>query len=339
MKLSAQELADILPEAMLFFDEFYQLQHWNQMATSWFNLTSTHRGQALTNIIPVKQLVYKIEHSENHELIIKWGNAHRQRLALRLLQREDGVIFLARDVTREETLGRMRQDFIANVSHELRTPLTVVCGYLESLIEQADLDKKQSDIYRQMFQQSQRMQNLVEDLLLLTHLENEQTNPTDDSQCHISVMLSHIVRDANVLAKGLGHDVQFELKLDETILLIGAQKELVSLFSNLIFNAVKYTPQGRIEISWQCVDKQGIFSVRDSGIGIDKAYIPRITERFYRVDKARSRQHGGTGLGLAIVKHVLIRHDAELKVCSELGQGSTFSCLFPIERTLVTKLS
>jgi len=229
-------------------------------------------------------------------------------------------------------LEQVRTDFVANVSHELRTPLTVVRGYLESLISQDCLDKKiLNKIYTQMLQQSLRMTEIIEDLLLLAHLESDD-HPPEEKDIAISQILNALCIDAKTISGDKKHRIY--LKTDNKIHLYGAESELRSLFSNLIINAVKYTPEkGRVDISWHKDEKgRAFFSVKDTGIGIEPAHLPRITERFYRVDKARSRERGGTGLGLAIVKHVLLRHDASLEIDSEIGKGSVFTCVFPAKR-------
>ncbi len=238
-------------------------------------------------------------------------------------------------VSHIQHLERMRQDFVANVSHELRTPLTVIHGYLETLLDEKDLPETRKKVFLQMHQQTLRMENLIEDLLLLSRLEDDVDNETKtDEPVAVADLLNQICNEARELSGDAKHDIQ--LHADKTVLLKGCQEELRSLFSNLIFNAVKYTaPNGEIIINWQMKNKKAYFSVQDSGIGIAEKHIPRLTERFYRVDPARSRSSGGTGLGLAIAKHVLLRHDGELNIQSKLGKGSTFTCIFPNNRLLI----
>lgn len=229
-------------------------------------------------------------------------------------------------------LERMRQDFVANVSHELRTPLTVIHGYLETLLIQ-DLDDTHpwKKIFLQMHQQTLRMENLVENLLLLSRLESHEEIEKEDQQVDIAEMLTRICEEARELSGDLQHNIQ--LHLDSDLQIIGCREELYSLFSNIIFNAVKYTPaQGKIDIDWHYKDQQAYFTVQDTGIGIAPEHIPRLTERFYRVDPARTRASGGTGLGLALVKHILLRHQADLSIQSEIGKGSVFTCIFPEAR-------
>lgn len=236
-------------------------------------------------------------------------------------------------------LERIRRDFIANISHELRTPLTVIRGYLEAAQQTPfDPSKPWDIIFAQMAQQSVRMENIIEDLLLLAKLEDEDQPLELTPQLPIAELLRSLRDEAELVSGDKKHRIT--LQADSTVLLDGNEHELKSLFSNLIINAVKYTPpQGVITVEWFAQQGRAIFRVTDSGIGIAKEHLPRITERFYRVDKARSRNSGGTGLGLAIVKHVLMRHQGDLRVDSELGKGSCFSCEFPQELTTVIKLS
>jgi two-component system phosphate regulon sensor histidine kinase PhoR len=225
-------------------------------------------------------------------------------------------------------LERMRQDFVANVSHELRTPLTVLHGYLETLMEQTKNASKKK-IFEQMQAQTSRMERLVEDLLLLSRLEADTPKEENFKFVDVVSLLQQITKDAEALSANRNH--QIFLTADSRVKILGFENELRSVFSNLIFNAVNYTPdQGVIDIRWYHDNQHAIFSVKDSGIGIAPEHLPRITERFYRVDRDRSRSSGGTGLGLAIVKHVLLRHDAQLKIESTPGKGSCFSCVFKL---------
>ncbi len=238
-----------------------------------------------------------------------------------------------------ENCERIRRDFVANVSHELRTPLTVIRGYLETLIDQAtDETQPWKKIFAQMYQHSNRMECLIEDLLLLSHLESTAQETTSRETIAVAKLLSHLIVDAKEISGELEHSIT--LQADKHLCLLGTEDELKSLFSNLIINAVKYTPAyGHITVKWFAEQDQAVFEVSDTGIGIAEKYIPRLTERFYRVDKARSRERGGTGLGLAIVKHVLLRHQGELTITSKLSKGSVFSCKFPKKRSIVIKSS
>jgi two-component system phosphate regulon sensor histidine kinase PhoR len=224
----------------------------------------------------------------------------------------------------------MRRDFIANVSHELKTPLTVITGFLETL-QELDLEGRQRERFLHLMQeQAGSMQRLVEDLLTLSALESEQ-NPLAEERFPILSMLQKLAADARSLSLG-----QHEIVLDagDAATVLGNRDELASAFGNLVSNAIRYTPgNGRITLAWRVdPDGRGVFSVTDTGIGLAPEHIPRLTERFYRVDRSRSRATGGTGLGLAIVKHVLLRHQAELLIASEPGHGSTFSVVLPARR-------
>ncbi len=241
-------------------------------------------------------------------------------------------MLICRDISQLEKLEIMRRDFIANVSHELRTPLTVVGGFLETLL---DMDGAVPDNMRAYFgmmqDQTGRMRRLVEDLLMLSQLESSQAVP-QETEIDIPALLPMIMNEAQSLSSGRHH---LSLEADPTLCLTGAAEELHSAFGNLVSNAIRYTPEGgEIIISWKTRGHEAVFSVQDSGIGIEQLHIDRLTERFYRVDHSRSRETGGTGLGLSIVKHILTRHQARLEIQSVLGQGSTFSAVFPKARLL-----
>ena len=239
-------------------------------------------------------------------------------------------LLIARDVSQQQRLEQMRRDFVANVSHELRTPLTVVSGFLETLLdEREELPPHLHRSLSLMEQQSGRMSQIVEDLLLLSRLESgEQRNHRE--RVAVGAMLKMVEEGIHPLAAEKGQQLRFEC--DDALWLYGAEKELYSAFSNLVTNAVLYTPEGgEITVRWFRDEHGAHFEVQDTGQGIAPQHIPRLTERFYRVDVGRSRESGGTGLGLAIVKHVLNRHGATLRISSAINRGSTFSCDFPAE--------
>ena len=243
-------------------------------------------------------------------------------------------LLLSRDITALELAEAMRRDFVANVSHEIRTPLTVLSGFIETL---QTLPLKEPERIRYlglMAQQSQRMQTLVNDLLTLSRLEGSPSPDTSD-WVTTSALLAQCEQEARALSAVLapaGHLLEFEP--GPPCELAGVQNELLSAMSNLVTNAVRYTPQaGSVKVRWTLLDDgRGEFQVQDSGPGMASEHLPRLTERFYRIDRSRSRETGGTGLGLAIVKHVTQRHGAELKIESQLGQGSRFSIVFPASR-------
>ncbi|QNM96242.1 phosphate regulon sensor histidine kinase PhoR [Chitinimonas koreensis] len=240
-------------------------------------------------------------------------------------------LLLSRDITQLERVQTVHRDFVANVSHELRTPLTVVGGFIETLIDIPEMDPAtRASQLNLMHEQTRRMQRLVDDLLTLSRLENGvelREDKIDPEQ-----MVKLLASEAQGLSQGR-HTVCVEVAGEGG--LRGNYDELHSAFGNLVSNAVRYTPEGgEIRILWRVEDGQGVFAVRDTGIGVDAQHIPRLTERFYRVDRGRSRSTGGTGLGLAIVKHIVQRHQARLEVKSEPGSGSCFCIRFPANRML-----
>ncbi len=248
------------------------------------------------------------------------------------------VLLLTRDVTQLEKLETMRRDFVANVSHELKTPLTVVTGFIETLKEgigtgPGEIPADDAAHYLALAaEQAGRMQRLIDDLLTLSALETGAPPPTEE-RVDMRALLAEVREEAAALSAGR-HDIRLEDS--GPAWLGGSAAELRSACSNLAGNAVRYTPPGgRIALVWQALPDGGAeFAVTDSGIGIEAQHIPRLTERFYRVDRGRSRESGGTGLGLAIVKHVLERHQARLLVASETGRGSTFRAVFPAARVV-----
>ncbi|HYM47366.1 MAG TPA: phosphate regulon sensor histidine kinase PhoR [Burkholderiaceae bacterium] len=240
-------------------------------------------------------------------------------------------LVLARDSTRMHRLEQMRRIFVANVSHELRTPVTVLGGYIETLreieyIRSEDLKKHLTT----MHEQATRMQRLVDDLLMLSRLETAAPRHKEEA-VDVPALLAGLREQAEVLSGDAGHRIT--LDAESNLKLLGGRDELHSAFMNLIQNAVRYSPRGgAIGLRWYSDDGGAKFSVTDTGDGVAPEHIPHLTERFYRVDTARSRASGGTGLGLSIVKHVLLRHGAHLDIRSELGHGSTFTCVFPSVR-------
>jgi two-component system phosphate regulon sensor histidine kinase PhoR len=240
-------------------------------------------------------------------------------------------LLLTRDITQLERVQTVHRDFVANVSHELRTPLTVIGGFIETLIDIPDMDgaTRESQL-RMMHEQTRRMQRLVEDLLTLSRLENG--GELREDRVDAAALARILAAEAEGLSQGR-HQVSVDVSTD--IGLRGNYDELHSAFGNLVSNAVRYTPEGgQLRIKWRSEGDCGVFAVEDTGIGVEPQHIPRLTERFYRVDRGRSRSTGGTGLGLAIVKHIAQRHQAKLDVTSDPGRGSCFCIRFPASRLL-----
>jgi two-component system phosphate regulon sensor histidine kinase PhoR len=237
-------------------------------------------------------------------------------------------LLLSRDTTHAERVEAMRRDFVANVSHELRTPLTVLVGFLET-VRDLPLDAQRvRDYVGMMGEQAARMQRIIEDLLALSALESAP--PPAEQRVRVAPLLARLRADAEALSAGQ-HEISLVAEPSKDLL--GSESELASAFGNLVSNAVRYTPAGgTVRIAWHEDHDGASFSVEDSGVGIAAEHIPRLTERFYRVDRGRSRETGGTGLGLAIVKHALLRHQAALEIASEPGKGSRFTARFPAQR-------
>lgn len=239
-------------------------------------------------------------------------------------------LLLVQDVTDLQKADAMRRDFVANVSHEMRTPITVLMGFLETM-QSLDLDRsQQSQYFEMMMSQAQRMKSLVEDLLTLANLE-ANTLPAPTQEISITTLMALLKNDAEALSQG-HHILSFEISNPNN--LMGEEREILSAFGNLVSNAIRYTPDtASIKVQWSVNERgEGEFSVVDTGPGIASEHLSRLTERFYRVDRSRSRDTGGTGLGLAIVKHIANRHQAQLIITSMPGQGSTFTLRFPKER-------
>jgi two-component system phosphate regulon sensor histidine kinase PhoR len=237
---------------------------------------------------------------------------------------EEHLLLVVRDVTRLSQLEEMRKDFVANVSHELRTPLTVINGYLEILpVADKEADPFVAKAMEEMSAQTSRMQNLIEDLLILSRIE-ASAERIFENVVAMPAMFKQIEIEASTLNKSKKHKIEFHI--DNSLHVYGVETELRSACSNLIFNAIHYTPSGgKIDVYWQASEQGATFCVKDNGDGIEERHVSRLTERFYRVDKARSRKTGGSGLGLSIVKHVLNHHNSKLNITSTLGQGSAFS--------------
>jgi two-component system phosphate regulon sensor histidine kinase PhoR len=324
-----------LPEGVAILNAANRIEWCNPLAQQLFDLDPEQDiMQDITYLVRQPEFVaYLHESNFNVPLIMRPARHDDMVLSIKLIPYGDEKrLLIIRDITQFERVEAMRRDFVANVSHEMRTPLTVVSGFLENLQDMPDLNKDSSRrALHLMAEQTRRMDNLVADLLTLSRLENEQS-PLREETVDIKHLLNEVYQDGKLLS-GESHPLQMEI--DSSANLLGNRDELQSAFGNLLSNAIRYTPEGgEILLRWFERGGQPIFSVQDSGIGIAAQHIPRLTERFYRVDRSRSRETGGTGLGLAIVKHIAIRHQARLEISSEEGKGSTFALVFPVKRAL-----
>ena len=332
-----QDATAALPDAIIILGEYGVIEWANEKAGEYLGISWPQDGrQRIANLIRHPQLIAFLNKADNYEKGIQLESPVNadQFLEFRIAPYgESQKLLMARDITSSQRINQMRRDFIANASHELRTPLTVIAGYLESFTDEIDQfpETIQPQI-RQMRKQTERMQRMIEDLLALSILE---TTPEEMQSELVMVpeLLNSIYQEAQSLSGIMKHI--FYLETDPCLWLRGNQRELFSAFSNLVFNAVQHTPEhGIIRLRWYADEMGAHFSVADNGEGIAPEHIPRITERFYRVDKGRSRDKGGTGLGLAIVKHVISRHGGKLHIESQVGKGSIFRCDFP-ERSIV----
>ncbi len=326
-----------LPEGIVLVDASLQIDWCNPVAEQHFGVrVAADQGLRITNMVRDPEFVAYMT-SAHFEAPLVFRPLSRPALALevRVVEFEpERSIIISRDITQRERVDAVRRDFIANVSHELRTPLTVVTGFLETLLDTPTEDAATRQRHLTlMHEQARRMTHLVEDLLTLSRLESRLSEVPDDV-VDVRQLVREVADEARVLSAGR-HRIEVEAP---PAFLRGSRDELRSAFGNLVSNAIRYTPDGgAITLRWREDAEhggEGRFEVEDTGIGIAAEHLSRLTERFYRVDKSRSRETGGTGLGLAIVKHVLLRHEGRLDIDSEPGRGSTFAAVFPAARLI-----
>ena len=328
------------PSGVVLLDAQDRIEWCNQMATQHFGFDARRDVlQHVANLVRAPAFrSYMAANNFTHDVVIPGGASVPGRPVNLSVHAhsygKDRKLLLSRDITAVELAEAMRRDFVANVSHEIRTPLTVLSGFIETLQTLALNEHDRERYLALMAQQSQRMQTLVNDLLTLSRLEGSP-HPSANDWVNTSALFAQSEQEARALSAMIaphGHDIKFDM--GERSEIAGVQAELYSAISNLVTNAVRYTPDaGHVHVSWKILnDGRGEFVVDDSGPGIAAEHLPRLTERFYRIDRSRSRETGGTGLGLAIVKHVAQRHGAELHIHSQLGQGSRFSITFPAVR-------
>lgn len=328
--------AQALPVGVLALDQSLAIIWFNKTARQQLNLDEkADLGSNLLHLLRQPEFVrYARQSNWPEPLILKVHQGSQDKLIMMqfVIYAKEQRLLITRDLTQIDKLETTRRDFVANVSHELRTPLTVLAGFIETIGEapQGALTEDQTKQYFDlMAEQAKRMQSIVSDLLTLSTLET--TPMAEEVTVNVTEICEGLCQQIEALSEGRH---VFHWEIEPELNLLGAPSELTSAFANLLTNAVRYTPDGgQIFVSWaREADGRARFSVRDTGIGIAAEHIPRLSERFYRVDRGRSRAAGGTGLGLAITKHVAMRHNAQLEITSRLRQGSTFSLLFPVER-------
>lgn len=329
-----QQAAEAVPDGAVMLDADNRIIWCNASGERDLSIhMAKDRGGLIANIVRQPAFVEALKTQNYREPFnLKGHGAPDQSLSVMIVPfGTEQKLVLARDVTQLEKLDTMRRDFIANVSHELRTPLTVLAGFVETLIRANDgANPVMNKALGHMEAQAARMQHLVDDLLTLSRLEDSR-NPLVEQAINIPELVLALALEAEQLSAGQ-HVISVRAG---DAWLTGNRDELRSALTNLVTNAIRYTPAGgNIDIIWELAGDEPVFRVKDSGEGIAAEHIPRLTERFYRVDRGRSRATGGTGLGLAIVKHVINRHQARLDIDSTPGQGSTFSVVFPATRRL-----
>jgi two-component system phosphate regulon sensor histidine kinase PhoR len=327
-----RETTGALPYGVIVLREQGDIEWWNDAAQNLLNLKYPQDvGQRMGNLIRHPRFSSYIRGEiQQQDVVIPSPLDDQVMLNIRIIPYgKNQRLVTIRDVTLIQQVEQMRRDFVANISHELRTPLTVLSGYVENLLEQTPDEATLQHALKLMSQQARRMQHLTEDLMLLSSLEN---NPgaIKHEVVNVTHLLASLREEAIVLSGDKQHVI--ELQADDNVQLRGNPKELDSIFTNLVVNAVNYTPaKGHITIRWYANEAGAHFEVQDTGIGIASHHLPRLTERFYRVDVARSRATGGSGLGLAIVKHAMQQNQGKLRIESELGRGSRFICDFPVQ--------
>lgn len=325
------QAAEASPDGLVFLDAADHIVWCNRVAEQHLGLRGERDGGLLvTNLIRLPGFAeFVASASEGASLMYRPPDGKGRVLSIEAIRfGKDRKLLISFDVTQIERAKTVRSDFVANVSHELRTPLTVISGFIEHMVEESpDPDDLKHQLII-MDEQAGRMLNLVDDLLTLSRLEDEAQAPQEE-EFDVRDLIYDVSAEGRRLSAGR-HSITCEVM---PAFLKGSREELRSAFSNMVSNAVRYTPEGgRILLHWEMREGKGVFSVEDSGIGISEEHIPRLTERFYRVDRGRSRESGGTGLGLAIIKHILLRHQASLEISSVPGVGSTFSAVFPAWR-------
>lgn len=330
--------AQALPDGVVILDENFHIDWCNREACRNLGLRlPADRGQNLLNLVRAPEFIRYARQGSWPESSIVPAPGHSDRLLMVqfIEYGRNQRLLVARDVTQLERLETTRRDFVANVSHELRTPLTVLAGFLETVHDAPPgaLSAEQQERYHLLMrEQAQRMQTIVADLLTLSSLESSRANERP-GPASMATIIDTVRQQAQALSAG--HHV-FAWNITPALDILGVNTELSSAVSNLVTNAIRYTPEGgTITVVWELQeDGAAAFRVTDTGIGIEPQHLPRLTERFYRVDRGRSRASGGTGLGLAITKHVAMRHDAELAIDSDAGKGSTFALIFPADRVI-----
>ncbi len=325
-----------LPYATVILNENNEIDWANEKALSYLNVNiSTDRGQRIDNLLRSPDAVKLVTGKKNKEIETSLPHNTDRRLAIQYVPvQKDLKLVLARDISDRINVQQMRKNFISNASHELRTPLTVIAGYLEMMSEDEDLAEHLKPAVEHSSVQSARMKSIIEDMLTLSRLEKSELDEDSCVKVDVPSVLKSICNDEITITSGNTHELTTDI--DDEIFLLGMESEIISVCSNLIQNAIKHTPAGtKITVSWKLSDdREAILNVEDNGPGIPEEHIANLTQRFYRVDKGRSRDQGGTGLGLAIAQHIIHRHGGQLNISSVINKGSSFKAVFPEDKVL-----
>ena len=329
-----RRLTSAMPEGAVLLGPENQILWFNPRAAAWLGLRRKRDfGIRIENLVRQPAFIEYLRTGQPESGVVvqdagdlsRWFSFH---LVAGVGERQ---LLIVRDVSREQHIEHMRKDFVANASHELRSPLTVITGYVDALADDQKLDASWSAPVQEMRRQAERMSTIISELLELSKLEAGE-RATEEQAIDVGGLLALLKKEVTGFEQ---RPRTVRVRIDSEAWLTGVEGEVHSIVSNLLNNAVKYTPSdGEIELRWWTDEDGGAISVRDTGIGIAQEHIPRLTERFYRVDAGRARELGGSGLGLAIVKHALQRHDGELTIESIEGRGSTFTCRFPAYRVI-----
>ena len=323
-------------DGVISVDQNNEIVWCNKTAQSMLNiLPKSDYGRPITYIFRNSIFNNYIENSDYEDTLKIINHLSMQPLEIKVAYfRSNQKLIICRDITKDTENQNMRKEFVSNFSHELKTPLTVIIGFIETLGGMYSKDTSENKIITMMDKQAYRMKGLIDDLLILSNVESNQ-HLNRSNKIVMSDLFKLIKKDIALLD---GNNHTLDYSINTKLNLYGEKREIEIAFKNIITNAIRYTGKGgQINIRWNLINELGVFEVTDSGIGIPKKDIDRICERFYRVNADRSRETGGTGLGLAIVKNVMIQHQGELKISSELGSGSTFKLIFPTERLIQSK--
>ena len=330
--------AEAIPDGIVALNQNNEIEWCNKPSEKMFGINlSKDINQPINYLLRETSFSEYLNNNKYNDSLklISWRNTSRSFEILLVPFGASQKLLICRDITQIEKNDSIKRDFIANVSHELKTPLTVIIGFLETLSDMKnEFNEKTYSYLQMMLEQSDRMKKLVEDLLQLSSIESNAA-AAEKKEIDMHHLFKRLEKDSDLISGKL-HKINMSIK--KNIALLGYEKEIYSAFLNLVSNAIRYTEKGgSINVIWDIENQKPYFEVQDSGIGIDEKLIPRLTERFYRINADRSRITGGTGLGLSIVKHICIRHQAQIEITSQVGKGSQFKIIFPQERLSLKK--